>query len=53
MDAIQDLRRTCNEMIRKINHGKGVNTAGFRDINALLKKCDAVFAQEDEKRHRR
>ena len=38
------LRAACNDEIRKINTGAGVNTPGFRSINRLLKACDAVFA---------
>lgn len=43
-EAIASLREICNEKIRKINEGRGVDTPGFRDINDLLKACDRVFA---------
>ncbi len=51
-DETQRLRDHCNKLIRSINCGGGLQTPGFVTINALLKKCDAVFAANDAKQAR-
>ncbi len=43
--AIDQLRSLCNATIKQINTGQGVNTPGFRTINALLRAGDKVFAE--------
>ena len=43
-ETLGTLRSECNLQIKTINEGAGVNTPGFKQINTLLKKCDAVFA---------
>lgn len=46
--ATVELRRLCNETIAMVNRGRGVETPGFQTINALLKACDKVFAEQRE-----
>ena len=47
IDEIAELRAHCNFKIKEINAWRGTETPGFRAINELLKKCDAVFSVAD------
>lgn len=47
-NALTTLKAQCNQHIKSINEGAGRATAGFEQINTLLKQCDVAFAVLDE-----
>jgi hypothetical protein len=48
-EALKTLRAHCNKHIQSINQGEGRNTAGFTQINTLLKQCDEAFKALEQK----